>query len=450
MPENYHAHASSQRELLHSCVPGILERLKKRVAASKGVRRSSTLSTIASTMPRSTSAASAATSSDLNAGKPIVEGANAKRMSTDGAGEGGSVVLLDIGANDAANSCHLYIAAKSECKNITIGLHDARNSDFVRARKCVKQHFSTLVLPLVPNLATAENFHCHVVGSSRLDLVKLHDDGNHLNLSPRGTEKDSQSAVVCLAGNFFERIVKNNSIDIIVCSSALQFMSVGVTNNYSNVDVRPDTPGSDQLSRDYHTFLKLRAEELKIGGTLHMTIYLHDRARRRTQFHTGTDRTYMRVFNLLNNFLRSAVQKGEVEEARYRKFCLPIGHRSLEQIKFPFDTNMFPDLELIECFVNEQESAVYKNCCDASGKIDAKRYAVEKFKEIMSWLDPLLDNILDLVLMTKFQKRVLQEVEKEPQKWRCDYLTARVVVRKINAVGGAKAGEIREPSGERK
>ena len=107
--------------------------------------------------------------------------------------------------------------------------------------------------------------------------------------------------------------------------------------------------------------------------------------------------------------------------------------RTLEQIKHPFETKMFPELELLDCVVFPQESGFYTRSCDKDGKVDPVKYAHAKANELMGFLRPLLINLLNEDLADKYAEAVISDVQKDPEKWRYDYLNVKLVARKTKS-----------------
>ena len=140
MLQNYHTMAASQRDILHSMIPTVIEHLKKRVAALK------------------------------------------ERSFDERSQESDAIVFLDIAASDGANSIAMYKALQAEYNNITIGLHDLPNNAFLGARHFVSQEFSTLFLPVVSpetqkklfDASESDKEQAYIKSSEELDLGRIH------------------------------------------------------------------------------------------------------------------------------------------------------------------------------------------------------------------------------------------------------------------------------------
>ena len=87
----------------------------------------------------------------------------------------------------------------------------------------------------------------------------------------------------------------------------------------------------------------------------------------------GHTHTYMTSFGLLNTLLQELVAAGEIAQEKFHVFkeqcTLPIAHRSLDQIKHPFEAKVIPEFELLECVTYPQESGWYILACDKDGKV---------------------------------------------------------------------------------
>ena len=143
--------------------------------------------------------------------------------------------------------------------------------------------------------------------------------------------------------SYFDPILPPNSVDIGWNSWSLQWMSASPTNidDHIFIDCTEITnlknSFSNQLAIDWTQFLRCRSKELKLGGKL-MTIFIASRS------HTSGWGPFWNEFWLTLLELRSFDLLSDTELAL---ISLPIGVRSVEDIKNPFDkNNIFANLKL--------------------------------------------------------------------------------------------------------
>ena len=107
----------------------------------------------------------------------------------------------------------------------------------------------------------------------------------------------------------------------------------------------------------------------------------------------------------------------------------------MEQIKHPFEAKLFPELELVDLVTSncEIESGCYAGCCDKDGKVDGVKYANAKSDELMAWMRPMLTKFLNSELADRYSERIIESVQKDPERWRYDYLIVRLVVKKTKS-----------------
>lgn len=143
--------------------------------------------------------------------------------------------------------------------------------------------------------------------------------------------------------SYFDPILPPNSVDIGWNSWSLQWMSASPTNidDHIFIDcteiINLKNSFSNQLAIDWTQFLRCRSKELKLGGKL-MTIFIASRS------HTSGWGPFWNEFWLTLLELRSFDLLSDTELAL---ISLPIGVRSVEDIKNPFDkNNIFANLKL--------------------------------------------------------------------------------------------------------
>lgn len=143
--------------------------------------------------------------------------------------------------------------------------------------------------------------------------------------------------------SYFDPILPSNTVDIGWNSWSLQWLSASPTNidDHIFIDcteiIDLKNSFSHQLAIDWAQFLRCRSKELKFGGKL-MTIFIASGR------HASGWGPFWNEFWLTLLELRSFDLLSDIELAL---ISLPIGVRSIEDIKEPFDkTNIFANLKL--------------------------------------------------------------------------------------------------------
>lgn len=138
-------------------------------------------------------------------------------------------------------------------------------------------------------------------------------------------------------GSFYEQVMPANSVDIACSFSALHWLR----RLPEHLQTLPHVTGecesvqpafANQAAADWTEFLSRRATELRVNGRLVISLV----ARKSGCGHIHGP------FALLNSAIQELVAAGQIDEARYRQFYMPIHRRTVEEAIVPFQDRQHP------------------------------------------------------------------------------------------------------------
>lgn len=294
-------------------------------------------------------------------------------------------VVLDLGCADGINSMHMLKAIKNAAFNFTMAFVDLPGNDWQTVRKTV----SNVVMDVFPREG----------GAGKPDIMD----------SVPGM---FGSKVALIGESFFKQVAPNNSVNVAFSSTALHYLS------------HENTGGdrTQQAAQDWEAFLRARSRELVVGGRLHITAL----ASNQQGVNPGA------VWDVMQNVLSEAVLKGIISIAQRLSWQWPAYARTEDEWRLPFDQKKFPRLKM-ESFDIVLADTPYWAQAMGNACIFSSLYV----PSVMAWIEPHLRRTFSPAVIDLFRRRLKENVELDPAKFKPDLFQGMMTIRKTAGPLGA-------------
>jgi SAM dependent carboxyl methyltransferase len=314
------------------------------------------------------------------------------------------VESINLGANDAIIADYASSQGKNSLSPINIAV------DSILSKNPKPTCISVIHIDLPSN-----DF------SSLFETIKKNNNSylnNHSNIFP-----------FAVGRSYFDQILPSDSVDIGWNSWSLQWLNATPANidDHIFIDcteiINLKNLFSRQLALDWEQFLRCRSKELKIGGKL-MTIFIASSS------HASGWGPFWNEFWLTLLELRNFELLSDKE---LTLISLPIGIRSIEDIKQPFNkNNIFANLKLENLNIIDAPDPFWEEYQITS---DPKAYGLKWANMAKAVAGPMISNVLNTTqnskcplndIFTRFADRLSSNPFKVKHSLAC------VVVEKIN------------------
>ncbi|KAL4579697.1 hypothetical protein LXL04_015855 [Taraxacum kok-saghyz] len=243
------------------------------------------------------------------------------------------------------------------------------------------------------------------------------------NLKEKG-ENVGSCLVSAAPGSFYGRLFQDESLHLVHSSYAVHWLSQvpeGIENNKANIYMGKTSPLNvfeayqKQFHTDFETFLRLRHEEIVIGGCMVLTFL------GRSNVDPTTDNG-CRVFELLAQSLLDMLKEGLVEESYINSFNLPFYAPCEDEVRNAIHNEGSFTLDSLKVFLVNWDpyDEDYTNTKDS--KELNHSHGKNTAKTIRAVTEPLLTshfkNSINLdVLFQRFEEQVAEDLAKKKTRY---------------------------------